>query len=163
MPARIATSCWRGLARYVRTPAKNSVGIPSGSSLSPLRPSATIAPPASANDRMTSTGKAERLSASSRKTVGRSSVTARSFAWRTDRASTCDVSSAGATASGRHIGGWRRRYLTACRRPAHTGRGPLGRSYPLQAVLRLSVIGEDGDRAVEHLDRLVLLAMIGIE
>ena len=37
-------------------------------------------------------------------------------AFRTGRASTCDVSSAGATASGRHIGGLSRTYLTASRR-----------------------------------------------
>src|SRR5882762_3733257 len=155
-PARIATSRRRGLVGWVKNPDRNSVGRLSGTSVSPLRPKATIAPPASTNDRMMSTGKAERLSASSRKTVGRSSVTARSFAWRTGRASTCEVSSAGATASGRHIGGWRRRYL----RCSSSRLGPL---HPLQAVLRLSVIGEDGDRAVEHLHRLVLLAVIRIE
>src|SRR6266550_5052094 len=155
-PARMATRRRRGLVGWVRNPDRNSVGIPSGTSFSPFRPSATIAPPASTNDRMTSTGNADRLSASRRKTVGRSSVTARSFAWRTARASTCDVSSAGATASGRHIGGWRRRYLRC-------SSSRLGALHPLQAVLRLSVIGEDVDRAVEHLDGFVFLAVIGIQ
>src|SRR5204863_1302519 len=154
-PARIATSSRRGLVGCVRKPDRNSVGSPSGTSTSPSRPRATMAPPASTNDRMTSTGKADRLSASSRNTVGRSSATANSLGCRTARASTCEVSSAGATASGRHIGGCSRTYLKAWVR--------LGRFHPLQAFLRLSVLGEDRDGMGEHLGRLVLLPAILIQ
>src|SRR6266446_4016591 len=186
-PARMATRSRRGLVGWVRKPDRNSVGMPSGTSVSPSRPRATIAPPASTNDRMTSTGKIERLSASRRKTVGRSSATISSFAWRTARASTCDVSSAGATASARHSGGCRSKYLTAWPRPRRgrrqsrsapallTGRagapstcrdeerGPLGRLHPLQAFVRLSVLGEDLQRVREHVGGLRLVAAVLVQ
>src|SRR5213076_2269972 len=111
-PARTATSSCRVPTGWRTNPESSSAGISVGTSVSPLRPRATIAPPASMKARNTSSGNVERLSESSRKTVGRSS-TARSRGRRAWRASIWARSSAGPTLVASHAEVCSSRYLMA--------------------------------------------------
>src|SRR5881227_671633 len=126
-----------------------------------LRPRATIAPPASTKARSTSSGNAERLSASSTKTLGRSS-TARSRGRRAWRASIWARSSAGPTLAGSHAEVCSSRYLMAWSPCARSTR-PSGGLDALQALLRLGVLREHGQRLLVHLHCLVPLPAVLIQ
>src|SRR5437870_231705 len=151
-PARTATSSCRVPVGWRTKPERSSAGISGGTSASPLRPRATIPPPASTKARSTSSGNTERLSESSTNTVGRSS-TARSRGSRVSRISICAPSRAGRTLPGSQAGVCRRRYLKAPSRGLDA----------LEARLGLAVVGEDRQRLLIHLDRLVLLPPVLVQ
>src|SRR5438067_3581314 len=160
-PARTATSSCRAPTGWRTNPESSSAGMSAGRSASPLRPRATIAPPASTKARSTSSGNAERLSASSTKTLGRSS-TARSRGRRAWRASIWARSSAGPTLAGSHAEVCSSRYLMAWSPCARSTR-PSGGLDALQAFLRLGVLREHGQRLLVHLHRLVPLPAVLIQ
>src|SRR5438105_2699647 len=160
-PARTATSSCRTPTGWRTNPESSSAGISAGRSDSPLRPRATIAPPASTKARSTSSGNAERLSESSTKTLGRSS-TARSRGRRAWRASIWARSSACPTLAGSHAEVCSSRYLMAWSPCARSTR-PSGGLDALQALLRLGVLREHGQRLLVHLHRLVPLPAVLIQ